>query len=119
MENFLFILLGILVGGLSGFIGVGGGVLVIPSLVLFFGFSQKMAQGTSLAMLLLPVGIFAVMEYYKHGNINIQVAMFLAIGYLVGAYFGSLFTNHFSNEMMKKIFAIIMLLISLKLLLDK
>ncbi|MBM4166539.1 MAG: sulfite exporter TauE/SafE family protein [Ignavibacteria bacterium] len=119
LNTILFLITGIVVGFSSGIVGVGGGVFVIPILVFLFGFSQKMAQGTSLAMLLPPVGILAVMEYYRSGNINVNVAIVLALGYLFGAYFGSSLAVTLSNDMLKKIFGILLLGVSLKMLLGK
>ncbi|MBS4028342.1 MAG: sulfite exporter TauE/SafE family protein, partial [Ignavibacteriales bacterium] len=115
----LFLITGLLVGFSSGIVGVGGGVFVIPILVFLFGFSQKMAQGTSLAMLLPPVGILAVMEYYKSGNIDVKVAILLSLGYLFGAYFGSSLAVTLSNDMLKKIFGLLLLGVSLKMLIGK
>ena len=119
LNTILFLITGLVVGLSSGVVGVGGGVFVIPILVFLFGFSQKMAQGTSLAMLLPPVGILAVMEYYKSGNININVAILLACGYLFGAYFGSSLAVTLSNDMLKKIFGVLLLGVSLKMLIGK
>ena len=119
LDTILFLITGLIVGLSSGVVGVGGGVFVIPILVFLFGFSQKMAQGTSLAMLLPPVGILAVMEYYKSGNIDIKVAALLALGYLFGAYFGSSLAVTLSNDMLKKIFGVLLLGVSLKMLIGK
>jgi len=119
LNTILFLITGLLVGFSSGIVGVGGGVFVIPILVFLFGFSQKMAQGTSLAMLLPPVGILAVMEYYKSGNIDVKVAILLSLGYLFGAYFGSSLAVTLSNDMLKKIFGLLLLGVSLKMLIGK
>jgi len=119
LNTILFLITGIIVGFSSGIVGVGGGVFVIPILVFLFGFSQKVAQGTSLAMLLPPVGILAVMEYYKTGNMDVKVAIILALGYFVGAYFGSSLAVTLSNDMLKKIFGVLLLGVSLKMLLGK
>ncbi|MEK7263788.1 MAG: TSUP family transporter [Bacteroidota bacterium] len=115
----LFLLTGIVVGFSSGMVGVGGGVFVIPILVFLFGFTQKMAQGTSLAMLLPPVGLLAVMQYYKAGNIDIKVALLLSAGYLIGSYFGSTYAVTLSNELLKKIFGALLLLVAMKMLIGK
>jgi uncharacterized membrane protein YfcA len=119
LNTILFLIVGLVVGFSSGIVGVGGGVFVIPILVFLFGFSQKMAQGTSLAMLLPPVGILAVMTYYNSGNIDIKVAIILALGYFAGAYFGSSLAVTLSNDMLKKIFGVLLLGVSLKMLLGK
>ena len=87
------IFLGLCIGTISGMIGIGGGVLVIPLLILFFGFSQERATGTSLAMLLPPIGIFAVLTYARAGNISWATAGLLAAGFAIGAYAGALIVN--------------------------
>lgn len=116
----ILILIGIAAGVLAGLVGVGGGIIIVPALVYFLGFSQKQGQGTSLAVLLLPIGILAVMQYYKQGHINIKFAFIVALAFVVGSYFGSKLALSFSDEKLKKIFAIILLLLSIKMLfLDK
>src|SRR5690348_18362250 len=79
-----FVLVGLAVGSIAGMLGIGGGVLVIPALVFLFGFSQKVAVGTSLAMLLPPIGIFALMPYWRDGNVRLGPAMLLAAGFAAG-----------------------------------
>jgi len=90
---FLLLFLGLVVGIVSGMVGIGGGVLVIPLLMFFFGFSQARANGTSLAMLLPPIGIFAVLTYWKAGNVDWRFAVLLAFGFAVGAYLGGAIVN--------------------------
>jgi hypothetical protein len=110
------VLIGFIGGGLSGFLGIGGATILLPALVLFFGFSQHLAQGTSLAALLLPVGLLAVLKYWQVGNVDIRVAAFLAIGFLVGGYFGAAFAQPTSAELLRKIFALYLIVIALQLL---
>lgn len=112
----LLILTGLAAGFLSGLVGIGGGVIIVPVLVMLLGFSQKQAQGTSLGILLLPVGILAVMQYYKQGYLNINYVWIIATGFIAGSFLGSKLALSLSDERMKKIFAIIMLLIALKML---
>ncbi len=112
----LLLLIGLAAGFLSGLVGIGGGVLIVPALVIFLGFSQKLAQGTSLGILLLPVGIFAVMQYYKQGYLNIQYVAIMAVAFVLGGFLGSKLALSLSDEKMKKIFAIIMMLIAIKML---
>ena len=85
----IVILIGIAAGILGGLVGVGGGIIIVPSLIFFLGFSQHTAQGTSLGLILLPVGILGVLQYYKQGHVDIKVACILAVGFLAGNYFGS------------------------------
>lgn len=116
----IVMLIGIAAGMLSGMVGIGGGLIIVPALVYFLGFSQHTAQGTSLALILLPVGILAVMQYYKQGHVDIKVVGILAIGFIVGSLFGSKLALSMSQETVKKIFASVMILIAFKMLfLDK
>jgi hypothetical protein len=112
----LLVAVGLAAGFLSGLIGIGGGVIIVPALVFFIGFTQKQAQGTSLGILLLPVGILAVVQYYKQGYLNINYVLVVAIAFVVGGFFGSKLALTLSEEKLKKIFAIILLLISVKML---
>ncbi len=115
----LLIMVGLLAGVLSGLVGLGGGVIIVPALVFLLGFSQHQAQGTSLGILLLPAGIFAVMNYYKKGYIDVKVVGLLFIGFLVGGWLGSKLSLSISENALKKIFAIALILIAGKVLLDK
>ena len=90
---FLLLFIGLTIGFVSGMVGIGGGVLVIPLLMFFFGFSQARANGTSLAMLLPPIGIFAVITYWNAGNVDWRFALLLAFGFAVGAYVGGVIVN--------------------------
>ena len=112
----LLLLVGLAAGFLSGLIGIGGGIIIVPALVLFLGFSQKMAQGTSLGILLLPVGILAVLQYYKQGYLNVNYVLIVAAAFVLGGFLGSKLALSVSDEKMKKVFALILLLISLKML---
>lgn len=112
----LLLLIGLAAGFLSGLIGIGGGVIIVPALVLLAGFSQKLAQGTSLGLLLLPVGILAVIQYYKQGYLNVNYVLIIAITFILGSFLGSKLALSLSDDKVKKIFAVILLLISLKML---
>ena len=113
------ILIGILAGVLSGLVGVGGGIIMVPLLVMFFGFNQHQAQGTSLAVLAVPVTAVAVFNYYKEGQINIKYAAVIAVFFVVGSVFGSKLALTLDQKMLKKIFAVVLLAIAGKMLLDK
>jgi uncharacterized membrane protein YfcA len=113
------ILIGILAGVLSGLVGVGGGIIMVPLLVMFFGFNQHQAQGTSLAVLVVPVTAVAVFNYYKEGQINIKYAAIIAVFFVVGSIFGSKFALTLDQKLLKKIFAVVLLVIAGKMLLDK
>ena len=112
----ILILIGITAGILSGLVGVGGGIIIVPALVYFLAFSQKQAQGTSLGILLLPIGILGVLQYYKAGFVDWRTVWLVAIGFLAGSYFGSKIALNISQEAIKKIFAIMMILIACKML---
>src|SRR3954451_16605605 len=92
-QAYLF-LFGVAVGGASGLLGIGGGIVLVPGLIWLFGFSQPEAQGTSLAVLIPPVGIFAALVYYRHGYVRLPVVGAVAAGFLVGAYLGAKFVPH-------------------------
>jgi uncharacterized protein len=112
----ILILIGLVAGYISGLIGIGGGVFIVPALVMLLGYSQKAAQGTSLGILLLPVGILAVYKYYQHGYVNPGSVLVMAGAFLVGSLLGSQLAMNWSEQLVKKAFAIILLIISLKML---
>ncbi|HEV8272419.1 MAG TPA: sulfite exporter TauE/SafE family protein [Chitinophagaceae bacterium] len=104
----LLIIVGLAAGILSGMVGVGGGIIVVPALVIFLGFSQHQAQGTSLGLLLLPVGILAVMNYYNKGYIDIKVVAIMSIAFVFGGWLGSKLSLSLPQDTVKKIFAIVL-----------
>jgi uncharacterized protein len=112
----IVILIGIVAGMLGGLVGVGGGLVIVPSLVYFLGFSQHTAQGTSLGLIMLPVGILGVLHYYRQGHVDFKVVGLLAIGFLIGSFFGSKIALSLSQETVKKLFAVLMIVIALKML---
>ncbi len=109
-------LVGLLAGMLSGLIGVGGGIIIVPALVFFLGFTQKEAQGTSLGLLLLPIGILAVMNYYNKGLIDLKVVGIMAIAFLLGGFFGSKIALAISEASLRRIFAIVLFYTGFKML---
>ncbi len=112
-------LIGISAGILSGLVGIGGGVIMVPLLVLVLGFSQHQAQGTSLAVLVVPVTALAVYNYYKQGYIDWRYAAIIAVFFVIGGFFGSKIAIGLDQKMLKKIFGVILLLIAGKMLLEK
>jgi len=108
--------LGLAAGILGGFVGVGGGVLIVPVLVLVLGFDQHLAVGTSLGALLPPVGILGAYEYYKHGQLNVTYALLLGLGLLVGAYIGAVYAVRMPAATLRRIFGVFLLLTSLRML---
>jgi uncharacterized membrane protein YfcA len=113
----IIILIGLAAGILGGMVGIGGGVVIVPALVYFLAFSQHEAQGNSLALMLFPVGILGVINYYKKGYVDFRYAGLLAIGFVVGSYLGSRFSLSLPQLTVKKVFAVVMLLVALKMLL--
>ena len=110
-ESIFLTLVGIAAGVTAGLFGVGGGVLIVPGLVYLLGFSQHRAVGTSLAVLLPPVGLAAVVEYYRHGNVDIRAAFYVAIALFVGGYFGAGFANRLSGPILKTAFGVFLIAI--------
>jgi uncharacterized membrane protein YfcA len=112
----LLALIGLAAGVLSGMIGIGGGIIIVPALVFILGFSQQQAQGTSLGLLLLPVGILAVMNYYKQGYIDIKVVGIMSITFVLGGWLGSKLSLSIPQETVKKIFAVLLIVVAAKML---
>lgn len=110
------LIIGLCAGVLSGMVGVGGGLIIVPALVFFIGMNQHSAQGTSLGLLLLPAGILAVLNYYKAGNIDLKVVGILAVGFLVGGYYGSKWSLSLPQDTVKKIFAIFLFYTAFKMI---
>ena len=108
----LYIVIGIFAGTISGLIGIGGGVIIVPCLIYIFGFSQHAAQGTTLAMLIPPIGLLAAWAYYKHGHVNLPAAGLICLGFVLGGYFGAKLAIGFSEVALRKIFGICLLVIA-------
>jgi hypothetical protein len=115
----LLVVIGIITGFMAGMLGIGGAIIMIPALVLFLGLSQQTAQGTSLAVMLPPIGIIAAFNYYKAGQVNIKFALILAVTFIVGSYFGSKLALNIPQPVLKKIFGILLLLVAAKMLFSK
>lgn len=110
------IFVGLCAGVLSSMVGIGGGIVIVPCLVILFGFSQHTAQGTTLAMLAIPVSLAAAWSYYQKGMVDWKVALILALGFVVGGYFGGKVAVGIPTLTIKRIFAILMILIAFKFL---
>jgi len=113
------IIIGIITGAVAGLLGIGGAIIMVPALVFIMGLGQHQAQGTSLAVMLPPVGIIAAYNYYKAGEVNLKYALILAAAFIVGSYFGSKLALNIPQRMLQKIFALVLLLISVKMLFSK
>ncbi len=112
----LLILVGLVAGALSGMVGVGGGIIIVPALVYVLGFSQFQAQGTSLGLLLLPAGFLAVINYYKKGYVDFKVVMIMFVAFVIGSWLGSKLSLSLTQDAVKKVFAVIMILTAGKML---
>ena len=110
------LLIGLFAGILSGLVGVGGGLIIVPALIFFLGYSQHQAQGTSLGLLLLPVGILAVINYYNKGHIDIKVVAIMSIAFILGGWLGSKIALRLPADTVKKIFAVFLFYSAFKLL---
>lgn len=115
----MYILIGIAAGTLSGLFGIGGGIIIIPALMFLKGFPQLKAQGTSLMVMLPPVGILAFMEYYKKGNTDLTAGIVICITMLLSAKFGGQLANVLPMNIMKKAFGIFVILVGIKTFLGK
>jgi len=119
MYTYLYLLLGLVTGILSGLFGIGGAIVIIPTLVLLFGMSQHMAQGTTLALMVPPIGLLAAWTYYKQGFVDFKIAALICLGFFIGGLFGAKFAVKIPDHILRKMFGFLLLLVSLKLILTK
>ena len=112
---FGLLFLGLIAGSFSGLIGIGGGVIIVPALVLIFGFSQQVAQGTTLALLVPPIGLLAVADYYKKGYVDIKAAIIIAIGFIIGSALGAKFAINLSEQTLRRIFSTVVVVIGIRM----
>jgi|TARA_B110000238_G_C16126073_1_gene439251 uncharacterized membrane protein YfcA len=115
-EILILIAIGLAAGVLSGMFGIGGGVIMVPALVFFMAMSQHSAQGTSIGLMLMPIGILAAYNYHQEGNLNIKFGLIIAAAFVVGGYFGSKFSLGIEEVILKKSFGVLMLVIALKMI---
>lgn len=119
VEFVILLSVGVLAGTLSGLLGIGGGIIIIPALVYLLGQSQQMAQGTSLAILVPPIGIVAAMNYYKSGYVNVKYAIIVAIFFVIGSYLSSKIVVKFDPRLLRKIFAVFLVVVAGKMFFQK
>lgn len=119
VEILILLAIGLLSGIVGGLFGIGGGIIIIPALVFIMGLSQHNAQGTSLAVLLLPIGILGVINYHKAGFVNYHYAAILVVAFVIGSYFGSKVAVNIPAHYLKKAFGILMLIVSVKMIFGK
>jgi uncharacterized membrane protein YfcA len=113
---FLYVLLGLFAGALSGLIGIGGGIIIVPALIFIFGFTQHQAQGTTLALMVPPIGLLAAWAYYTQGYVDIRVAAWVCVGFIIGGFFGAKLATGMPTLVLQKVFGAALLAISLKML---
>ena len=115
----ILVLIGLMAGVFGGMFGVGGAIVMIPALVYFLGVDQHTAQGTSVAIMLPPIGLFAAYNYYKAGEVNIWYAVIIALAFMIGGYFGSMIALKLPENLMRKLVAILLILVALRMLFVK
>jgi len=119
MDIILYVVLGLIAGIASGFLGIGGGIVIVPVLVYFFGLTQHTAQGTTLALMIPPIGLLAALKYYRDGNVDIRIAAFICIGFFLGGLLGAHLVSPVSDHALRKIFGVFLLAISAKMIFGK
>ena len=110
------LLLGVAIGVVSGLVGIGGGALLIPALVFGYGMTQHKAQGTSLATMLLPIGIFAFWKYYKAGDVDLRLAILIALGFALGGWIGGSWAVQVSDVALRRGFAVVLIIVAVRML---
>ena len=112
----ILLMVGLMAGALSGFVGVGGGIIIVPAMIYFMNMNQMQAQGISLALLMLPVGVLGVINYYKAGHIQFSYVLLMAVGFIVGNYFGSKYAMRVPEHKIKFFFSVLMLYVAVQML---
>ena len=116
MNYTLYIILGLLAGIFGGMFGIGGGTILIPALVFLFGLTQHQAQGTTLAIMIPPIGLLAALRYWQAGNVRLSMAGFICLGFFFGGLIGANFIHNVSDPVLKKLFGIYLLFISIRMI---
>lgn len=119
MIQISYIILGVIAGTLSGILGIGGGIVLIPALVFIFGLTQLQAQGTTLALMIPPIGLLAALRYYQSGNVKLGMAGFICLGFFAGGLIGASLVQNLSEPLLRKSFALFLLFVSLRMFFAK
>jgi uncharacterized protein len=119
MDILFYLILGLAAGALSGVLGIGGGIIVVPALALLLGMSQHAAQGTTLAMMVPPIGLLAAWTYYKHGFVDLKIATLLCLGFFIGGLLGAQLGTAIPSTVLKRIFGVVLFIVSVKIILEK
>ena len=118
-EIIICLAIGLVAGLLSGIFGIGGGIVIIPALVFILGFSQHLAQGTTLALMVPPIGIFAAINYYKKGYVNLKLAAIICVGFIIGSIITSNFVVNLPDDVLKKVFGALLFFIAIRMIFFK
>ncbi len=119
MINIVYVILGVVAGIFGGMFGIGGGTILIPALVYLFGLTQHQAQGTTLAVLVPPIGLLAALRYWQSGNVKLSIAAFICLGFFFGGFIGAHWIQDVSDPLLKKMFGIYLLFIALNMIFAK
>jgi uncharacterized membrane protein YfcA len=115
----LLVAIGLFTGGASGILGIGGGIILIPALIYLCGFTQQQAVGTSLSIMLPPIGFFAAMNYYRAGQVNVKYAIILAVMFMVGSYITSKIAVGLPEPVVRKVFSVFLIIVAIKMFFTK
>jgi hypothetical protein len=118
-QSIILIVVGLAAGVLSGLLGIGGGIVIIPALIYFLGYSQHLAQGTTLALMVPPIGILAAWAYWKQGNVNLLAAGLICLGFVLGGWVGAKFANAIPELLLRRSFGVFMGVVALKMIFGK
>lgn len=119
MNYMLYVALGLLAGIASGFLGIGGGTILIPAFVFLLGMTQHQAQGTTLALMVPPIGLLAAWKYYTQGNVKLSVAAFVCLGFFIGGLVGAQFVQKIPDLILKRIFSIFLMIVALRMFIGR
>ena len=116
MNIILYIIIGLIAGASSGLLGIGGGTILIPALVYIWGFTQHQAQGTTLALMVLPIGLLAAVKYYTSGNVDLNIVLFLAIGFFAGGLLGAVIAQPIPDDLLKRFFGAFLMVVAARMI---
>ncbi|MCM8801012.1 MAG: sulfite exporter TauE/SafE family protein [Candidatus Omnitrophica bacterium] len=119
MTQILYVILGLVAGIFSGVFGIGGGTILIPALVFLFGLTQHQAQGTTLAIMVPPIGLLAALRYYYSGNVRLDMAVFICLGFLFGGLLGAHLIQNITEPVLKRLFGIYLAFIAIRMIFTK
>lgn len=119
MQQLLYVVLGLVAGICGGIFGIGGGIILIPALVFLFGLTQLQAQGTTLAILVPPIGLLAALRYYYSGNVKLGMAAFICLGFFIGGFIGASLIQNVPDPLLKKLFGVFLLFVAVRMIFTK